>query len=438
LDASLSSAKRPAIWRHFAGRLAIDAALCLFLGFGIALAYGIFGPIQEAYNQMREDSLNGTDFTMLYAGSKNVVSSERSHTYELDVVVGSILQEYSLQPEQAGRVNSIWLRYYNPPVFLFLLSPLTLLDLHVAYLAAIAINVAATGALVFLLGGLFRWRHPHTMLVGAAVLGFVPTYWALYHFQPTVLIAVALTGAFMALEKGRGGLASAALMFALAKPQWLAASSAVAVRLRPRMALPLGGATIAVGFLPFLLIGPGSIADYVDLATSRGISDLSDVRYAAGLLSWPGFFWALSGDVQTEASLAMTALSLAAFALVLLRGDRYLSWTAAICTTLIAVPHSHAQEWILLAPAAAILLARPGPPSGFAVSAVLSVCAYLAVNSWLFARSAVLDGERSLYLATPAALLIVLWCAVLPLLERRRWSGPIPSPWTPSPAGQTA
>jgi hypothetical protein len=298
------------------------------------------------------------------------------------------------------------------------MSPLTALDLHVAYLVVVAVNVALMGLLLYLTGVLLRWRQPASLLVMITALGLMSVPQSIYQGQPTILIAVLTTGAFLLTQSGRSTAAAVLVAFAAAKPQYAVTAALPLLRARWRAVFPLAVAGFAVTLLPFLALGLGVLADYIDLVMGRGSDDLSNAEYSAHVLSWPGFLVGLTGSVQPFASVALTSISVGLFLLVLRQGDRYLTWSASILCALLILPHSHPQDWMLTVPAAAILLARPTSASLRNVTIGLLIAGYVAANTWVVASGVVYDGGRALYAVTPVTALLLAWLAVITLLER--------------------
>jgi hypothetical protein len=73
---------------------------------------------------------------------------------------------------------------------------------------------------------------------------------------------------------------------------------------------------------------------------------------------------------------------------------------------------------MLTVPAAAILLARPMHAKVHLVTMALLATTFIAVNSWMISSGIVYDGGRAFYAPTPMALLLLAWCAAIPVLER--------------------
>src|SRR5262245_57986695 len=122
------------------GRYIAITTLILVAGFWtLAVVLGTTNASMGAYKEMRKDVAVNNDFPMFYAGAANVVSNERGQAYEKEFIVESIRSRW-VDPESEKAQELVpWLRYYNPPLFLFALSPLTALDVHEAYVVVLAV-----------------------------------------------------------------------------------------------------------------------------------------------------------------------------------------------------------------------------------------------------------------------------------------------------------
>jgi len=384
-----------------------------------AVLLGTSTSIRDSYGAMSRDVAETNDFPMFYTAGENVVSVEREHAYEKQFIVDSILRQWTNPESLEARELLPWLRYYNPPFYLFALSPLTFLDMHEAYVATVAINLAALAALLFLSGVTLKRKLGSVFFLSLTTFGYMPLVATIYHGQPTLVIAALTLGAFLLAQKGRTTVASLLVSLCAAKPQLAIAAALPLLRDRPRAVVPLALIGAAITLAPFAVLGAGAMADYFHLVSGRGGDDLAQADYASHVLSWPGFMVALTGSLQPVLSAALSLLTLVLLAIILRRGDRFLTWPASIVAILAVLPHSHPQDWMLTVPAAVIVLARPMHPSVRVATVGLLAVAYIAVNSWVFSSGIVYDGGRALYAPTPMALVLLGWFAALPLVERR-------------------
>ncbi|MPZ48483.1 MAG: DUF2029 domain-containing protein [Dehalococcoidia bacterium] len=431
LDDSAASTLWPrlAIW---AGALALAI---FFLSEGIGLTQKTSDEIEYDYEYAEFPALPESDFAMFYAGAALVTSAERANVYDKRTIVLNIYEERgwdrSLIPADfdPDGPDYVWQRYYNPPFFLLALSPLTSLDLHTAFLVSIGANVILLILLAVLLGAVLRWRQPQTLLLAVAIFGFSPIYFALHHGQPTILLACLMAGGYLALRNGRHLIAAGLLATTGLKPHWLFPAAAVMVKDKRLLALFVAACFLLLA-LPFALVGPGAVFDYVALVTSRGESDLTDSSYSGALLRWTGFFRALAGEPRPELWLIASIGTVALFALVWWRSGQGMTMAAGVVTTLLVVPHSHPQDWVLLLPAAAILLSLDWGRIGLAGVSIGLLAIFVGANQWPEAQRAMDRDGSAVYWVTLAAAGLLVWLAGLELAKGRlpqsvwwRWNG---------------
>jgi hypothetical protein len=403
-----------------------------FIREGVRLSQDTYAKIKSDYVYQGVPKVPRNDFSMFYTGSKTVRSSHRSETYDLSHLVRRILVERGYdpatipdKPDPYSETNK-WLRYYNPPFFLLALSPLTLFDVRTAYLVATGLNLGLLIALAGSLGFVLRWRQPETLLLGVALFGFSPLYTSLHHAQPTILLSLLLTMGYLALRNGRYLLAGALLAFMALKPQWTF-PGATAIRTQPRLILPLVAASFVLVVLPFALLGPDALIDYVRLVTGRGNDDLSNNLYSGAVLSWAGFFRALTGEAQPVLWLVASVVTLLVFGLLWRFGRAEASIAGGVVVCLIVVPHSHPQDWLLVVPAAAILLSvRWGLVAHTGIASVL-LATFLAANDWQSAQAQMDATGEAVFWVTLTAFALLVWLAAVSVFEARHASA-LPSP----------
>jgi Glycosyltransferase family 87 len=256
----------------------------LWLG-AAALSVFLIGEIRDsarpAIDAMKSDHavteaplLPYTDFEMFYAGAALARSSNRDLLYDKPTIVRQILIAEGYRdseipkPIDTQSPDHIWLRYYNPPAYLFAWAPATFLKVRDAYILAVGLNVVLLVVLAVLLGFVVRWRMPLTLVLLLGLFGFSPVYFSLHHGQPTILIASLMAGGYLALRNGREAWAGILLAFTGVKPNWLMAS--VPLMRRRGLLLPFFATCLVFLALPFVLLGPGAVIDYVRLVLDRG------------------------------------------------------------------------------------------------------------------------------------------------------------------------
>ena len=410
-------------------RLAVLAAAVLlgayFVLEGVGLAQQSYREIKADYEFSGVPAMPNSDFPMFYAGARLVRSSDRANTYDLHTIVRAIMigRGYTDTPEEPPTDTEYtqWQRYYNPPVFLLALSPLTLLDLQTAYLVVTAVNLVLLVALALLIGCILRWQQPVSSLMVLALFGFSPVYFALHHAQPTILLSVLLSAGFLSLRDGRYRRAGVLLSLMSMKPQWLF-PPVVATTARPRLFMPLLLASAAVVLLPFLLLGPRALLDYVALTMGRGSEDLSNADFAGSVLSWVGFFRGLTGEVEPGMWLGASLVTIGVFLVAWRYGRIEYAISSATVVCLIVVPHSHPQDWVTMLPVAAMLLAATTSIRARMATVVLLLAVYAGANDWPSAHADLLADGEAVFWATLAAFALLVQLALSSFIESRNTS----------------
>ena len=353
--------------------------------------------------------LGGSDFPAFYGGAR-LFLEDPSHAYDPDAQGREIAVVKSRPAENV----SDWERYYNPPVYSLLLAPLTLFDLHTAYLLSFLLNAAGTALLLGVVYLILRRRPLMFAFFAAGLLSCQPLNYAFWHGQPHALpdgfSRLCLSPAKTGDRRCPPGLPGPALIL---KPHWLVLPLLGRQRIERRTAVAaaLGVCLLA---LPFLIVGPQGTLDYVRLLLGRGSGDVADESFAEAVLSWSGFFRGLTGDAQVGAGLVMVALTLLYYAAVRLRGDAAHLPLAAAATFLLVVPHSHPQDWIILVPGAAILLRSQTRPLEIGVTVLLLLGVALGLENW----SGLRDRRDVIYWPTLFGFGLLVWLCVLAMLPK--------------------
>lgn len=286
-----------------------------------------------------------------------------------------------------------------------------MLDVREGYLFAVGLNIALLAILAVLLGFVVRWKMPLAPLLILGVLAFAPVYFTLEHAQPTIFMAALLAGGYMALRAGRPLIAGLLMALTGVKPHWLLVPATL---LRKReLWLPFLGACVVIIALPFLLLGPATIVDYVRLILDRGDGDLTDSTYATRLLSWSGFFQAWRGEPQPVLWLIASIATLGLYGRIWLRSNTAVTLAAAVPTFLLIVPHSHPQDWTLMVVSAALLLSLRWSPLALAGIAFTLLAVLAGADEWRGAVNEVGRGETQFYWVSLAAFSLLAWLAVL-------------------------
>jgi Glycosyltransferase family 87 len=420
--------KLPALASRTPAELQVNAkAVLLWLGVA-ALSIFLIGEIwdsaEPAIDAIEYDHsvttaplLPYTDFEMFYAGATLARSHNRDQLYDKPTIVRQILiaQGYLNadipDPIDTQSPDNIWLRYYNPPAYLLAWAPATFLNVRDAYVFAVGLNVVLLAVLAVTLGFVVRWRMPVTLLLLLGLFAFSPVYYTLHHGQPTILIAILMAAGYMALRNRRELLAGLLLSLTGVKPHWLMAS--VPLMKRRGLLLPFFAGCIVFLALPFVLLGPGAVIDYIRLVLDRGDGDLTNSTYGSALLSWSGFFRALTGEPQPLLWLIASIATFAVYARVWMCSGSAVTLAAAVPTFLLIVPHSHPQDWTLLATAGAILLSLRWSPIALGGIVVLLFGVLIGANNWIHAARLVEQEETAVYWVSLAGAGLLLWLAAL-------------------------
>ena len=382
----------------------------LFVWLGIGMAERYYGVVEMPLLG-EKPILGGSDFPAFYAGSK-LFFADTSHAYDADAQTRAILAAKGYGPEHEEK-GSQWYRYYNPPVYSVLLAPLTLFEVRTAFALTLLINAAGLYLLLRVLSDILGQRRELFPSVATAVILFVPVNYAFWHAQPTLFLAALFGLALASAEKSRKARTGVYWALLVVKPHWLIVPPFALDWRKPRLLTSLLLVTGAL-LLPFLAIGPQGIRDYVQLTLSRGHGDLTDASFAEAVLSWSGFLRGLTGEAQTSSAIVMSILTLAVFAIVWRRGGVERMALAAPLTLLLVVPHSHPQDWIMLAPGAVFLLrGQQGAPLVFSAALLLGVV--IGLHNW----AGLERSDQAFYWPTLMGFLLLVWLAVLSRIEAR-------------------
>lgn len=375
---------------------------------GVVRNYGINDPV-----------LGGSDFPAFYMGAKLMVSSQRQALYDEEAQAREVVSVKGYGDDLSH--DSTWFRYYNPPAYSVLIAPLAVLPVRQAYLVTVTLNLVGAAALAWLMGAILRWRQPLTAIAIGTLVTSETLLYSFWQGQPSLLLATVIGAAFLLAERRRSWSAGAVLALAGVKPQWLVLPALSVFRTRPRAVFAFA-ATTALMLLPFLTIGTKGASDFIHLVRARGQGDIHDDGFAEAVLSWSGFFRAYAGSVRPEAWAAFSLLTLLAYLPIWASGKADLLPMGAVLGTLLVGPHSHPQDWLLIAPAACFLL-RNHSGARLWTSGGLLLSIWWSLNRW----SGLAGSETAVYWPTLAGFATLLWVwalaveadlRVLVLLER--------------------
>ena len=242
------------------------------------------------------------------------------------------------------------LPFINPPVFAWLIAPLTALPLPVAYVAWSAISLAAL---------VWAWHiaAPYSGLRKIALLATALALWpvldAFYFGQPTLVIVGLLATTWWLCAKDRPLAAGAALALATAlKPHTvILVPLALAISGRYRPVLSWAAVCSVLAIASALALGPSGLNNFLQ-TLEYGQTDSGQAHYTlayifgAGLLSY-----------ALEALLGIAALAIAWRR----RADLNVVFALGLLGSLVFAFHLHQYDYSTLILAAWLVL-RSGPP----------------------------------------------------------------------------
>jgi hypothetical protein len=359
------------------------------------------------------------DFDVFYDTASLVLSGDRAHLYDLG---------YARAPGADARARQVG-HFFNPPGHALAFSPLTLLSQRDARRLFAAVSVLAV-AIAVTVAGRARDRRVFLLLAAAATVSFLPLYDALYLGHPAPLYALAVAVAMAALASGHddiGGIATAILVL---KPSLWALPAAILALRRRRAFMATLVAAAGLGLLPFVLTGPRSLMDYVDLLwkTRQDAFRLQGETTggAALMFNWNGFFCRLfSADPSPWLVLPFSTVTLLLGAAAARRRDLPEAYLAGVLVTVLAVPHLLYYDWVVLLPAGLFVAARSRDTALLCLLAAL----HISINvSTLEHWTRLPASQTSVMIATPMAFAVLAWLALSPSSSRGSASVQAPAP----------
>lgn len=339
---------------------------------------------------------DAADYTAFYTGWRMVADGHGAQLYD------PVAQAEAQRQVLGGRSFEAGLNpFNNPPHAVLPFVPLVSLPLAVSYLAWAGVQVALLAWLAWRLAfGLARtWSTDERMLLVAASLAAPPLLITFLQGAFSLLVVVAVTELYLALQGRRDARAGLWLALGTLKPQAILTLGIALVAARRWRTLGVAAGTcLAAAAAATLVLGPGIWASYVRfLVDYVGSFDRLSVR--------PSVMWNLRGTLtllaRSDQSAASTGLinglalagQLAAIVFVgwIWRGPwdarspRFaLRFALTIVVGLLASPHLNSHDDLLLIPAAAVAYGavRERPGGGWVgVVMLLAPFVILATNS---------------------------------------------------------
>ncbi|HEX8969737.1 MAG TPA: glycosyltransferase family 87 protein [Chloroflexota bacterium] len=210
------------------------------------------------------DAMLATDFRAYYTAGRMLLGGVRSDFYAPDT---QWVWQHAWAPEVTGPADLSPFR--NPPFVAAIFAPLALLPAEIAFGVWSSVNVALLiTLLVFgqraLAGCSARTRRRAVLLS----VSFLPVVVALLLGQLSLLLALALLGAWAAFRSGHDARAGLWLAILLAKPQFLVLPALVLlIHRRWRAIGALVGISVVLGLVSIALLGVDGMSSYVGLTT---------------------------------------------------------------------------------------------------------------------------------------------------------------------------
>ncbi len=302
-----------------------------------------------------------------------------------------------------------------PPGLAYLWTPLAAFGGGAGYGPYTALSLGLVAAVALISRG--QTREPaFVLLTFAAVVSYRPIHIALEVGQPTIPMMAGLAAGLvyfrtMPLASGLGfGLLAI-------KPQFMLASAAFAFLkgLRPAGWAAFAVVAGAIILLPFAILGTDAFSDFVGLLSRQADADALQRGDGRLMYSLQGFLIQLTRhDVRLTQVLPLLIVAGVATALAARYGDPAVAALASILGGLL-IFHSLIYDWVLVVPAAILVAFRPAPAATQIPTLAGLALLHIAASAGLPAF-----GRYSPQFWTPpAAMLLLVWLAVLPLVEAR-------------------
>jgi len=311
------------------------------------------------------------DFVALYASARLVATGHAADVTDRHAIQA---MEHDVRPER-----TLFLNNPNPPIVSLLLAPFGFLPFEVAYATWLTLLVASLYAAALLLGRLAAETQRRRLFPFALLAP--PSLIALVQGQTTPLILLAIAASLFTPPRWSGLLLAVTAM----RPQFFPLFAVAALLDRERRwPFIAGTAAVVVGSLA--LVGPAAIPGYVDLVTYSA-AELRPVDL--GVASLVRRFGAGEDAIV---SLAVSALALAAAAVVLFRSRSDERVVRAGAWSLFAAPHALPHDAILAYPVVAAHAQATLPTLAWVVSGLVVAIAHQAglpvAALWLLAAAA--------------------------------------------------
>jgi hypothetical protein len=250
------------------------------------------------------------------------------------------------------------LTFAMPAFVAYAFAPLTSLSLGTAYAVVFAVNLALLATLLAMQREVLSSlpATPRRVFLAAAALS-IPVASVLTAGQVDLLIAAALLGGYLLVQRGRPVEAGLLMSVALIKPQLaLGVLLLLVVTGQWRAFVPFAGMGALLAVAPVLGMGVEAARGNIDALESVGMVDM--------MANWRGFLVSLGAEDRFAiwgpgwALIALGALALAVRCWRAAGVSPEQSWAVALLLPVVASPHLHGQSLVLLWPVAALMLAE--------------------------------------------------------------------------------
>jgi Glycosyltransferase family 87 len=354
-------------WRRNAALQTLGLLLVAVLGLRLA------GDNARAFTDRAVEILGrgngGSDFLTFYSAGQLYARDHDGSPYDLDELRAAQLADAPYLRTDAGWLEAGGVKpYKSPPWYLPLLGALAGFSFPVAFLLSTALQAGVYGMVLAITAATAARRAvpPAALAWVALALGYYHVWEGFQESQlPSYVVALAFAVGLALLGRGRPVWAGLALAFLSIKPQYLPAVAlylAVTRNWRALVGLALGG--LGLGVASLALVGADGVRLFVESNVRLALAprELYFANYP-WMFNWRALLEralaargpSLVGPAQVVLIVATWAVAAWAWARPAARGTwrRDLGVVVLALTMVLATPHVHGHDLVLLLPAAA-------------------------------------------------------------------------------------
>jgi hypothetical protein len=321
-----------------------------FLAIGIVLLYSVGIFVQQKQPLM----VGASDFSCFYSAGRMVVTGNGSRIYDYDAQSEAQRPFFGIVGTHRFVLPFIFL-----PFVLVIFAPLALFSYPHALALWFALNVCLLISIPFLLRRRLNLSDSHLALALLVMAFFLPCSISLAQGQPTILVLVLFTLAFLDLDEGHDSHAGCVLALTIFKPQFaLPLLLALAITRRWKSLAGFFGTCAFLFGISVALVGwtttlsfPRAVAAFNASPSSRG-----GEYNPAGMSNLRGLMLSLFNsrtphDLIVAFVIALSVLLVGAVLVTVLthgRGISDLDFSLIVVITLLASYHSYGHDLILL------------------------------------------------------------------------------------------